>query len=71
MSQCENCNNNNLLSGFYICDTEHYVVKDSQNNLVFIKYENHGIPSDDIEIGDTTNCQYCNNNNCKYIYFPN
>ena len=71
MPECENCNNNNLLTGFFICDIEHYVVKDSQNNLVFIKYENHGIPTDDIEIGDTTNCQYCNNNNCKYIYFPN
>ena len=71
MSQCENCNNTNLLNGYYICDIEHYIVKDLNNTLVFIKYENHGIPTDDIEIGDTTNCLYCNNNNCKYIYFPN
>ena len=71
MSQCENCNNSNLLNGYYKCDTLHYIVTDLQNNLVFIKYENHEIPTDDIEIGDTTNCLYCNNNNCKYIYFPN
>ena len=33
MSQCENCNNSNLLNGYYKCDTLHYIVTDLENNL--------------------------------------
>ena len=67
---CPNCNQN-LLDGIYYCDTSDYRVIDTidDKNLIFI-FKTHDIPSDDIEINDNSNIQYCNANNCKYIVFP-
>ena len=66
---CPNCNQN-LLNGIYYCDTTDYRVIDNLNdtNLIFI-FKTHDLLSDDIEITDNTNIQYCNSNDCKYIVF--
>ena len=66
---CPNCNQS-LLTGIYYCDTTDYRVIDNLNdkNLIFI-FKEHDLLSDDIEIGDNSNIQYCNSNDCKYIVF--
>ena len=67
---CEICNQA-LLNGVYYCDTTDYRVIDNINdkNIIFI-FKTHDLLSDDIEINDNINIQYCNFNNCKYIKYP-
>ena len=67
---CEICNQS-LLNGVYYCDINDYRVIDNLNdkNLIFI-FKIHDLSSDDIEISDNINIQYCNRQNCKYLKFP-
>ena len=67
---CPNCNHN-LLNGVFYCDTNDYRVIDNLNdrNLIFI-IEIHEIEDDNEEIGDNQNIQYCNQQDCRYLKFP-
>jgi len=65
---CPKCNSD-LISATYVCTTTDYRVVDSESNLIFIYLDNHEIPADDDEIGDSCPCKYCNTNDCKYVIF--
>jgi hypothetical protein len=54
---CQNCNKT-MIQGIYKCNISSYDIVDNKNN-VLIMWESHNIPSDDIEIGDTSQVYYC------------
>ena len=55
---CPGCNEEAIESN-YICETKDYVVRTLSGDLIKIIYEDHDIPEDDPEIGDTTHGFYC------------
>tara|TARA_R100000773_G_scaffold34640_1_gene29650 strand:- start:1528 stop:1725 length:198 start_codon:yes stop_codon:yes gene_type:complete len=58
MEKCSKCSDGTMQDAKYICDTNDYRVVDLSNNLL-LKVSDHNIPSDDDEIGGSSNCKYC------------
>lgn len=58
MNECTQCSDGTTQSATYKCDTNDYRIVDSNNNLL-LKIKDHGLQSDDPEIGDSVACTYC------------
>ena len=55
---CPTCNLP-LENGTWVCTTTDYRILNSSGNVEPYSIVEHNIPSDDEEIGDTTNIKYC------------
>lgn len=58
MAQCSKCSDGTTQDARYLCHTRDYRVVDSSDN-VLLNLGDHGIPSDDSEIGDSLDVNYC------------
>lgn len=60
---CINCGNTMTL-GLYRCNLNSYDIIDENENVILV-WKTHNIPSDNVEIGDTSQVYYCED--CMYL----
>jgi len=58
MEECNKCSDGTMQDAKYLCHTSDYRIVDLSNSLL-LKVVDHDLPSDDNEIGASSNCKYC------------